>query len=54
MEPRRDDQRPEELKVARPQPEEKQKCFRLIKLEERIAPKGRTSDSNAQGYLSIE
>jgi hypothetical protein len=50
MEPRR-----EEPKAAQPRPEEKQKRFRLLKLEERIAPKkGPTNDSNAGGYLSIE
>jgi hypothetical protein len=35
MEPRR-----EESKTPMPRPEEKQKRFRLIKLEERIAPGG--------------
>jgi hypothetical protein len=35
MEPRREEKKPE-----KPRPEEKQKRFRLIKLEERIAPKG--------------
>jgi hypothetical protein len=34
MEPRR-----EEQKTVEPRPEEKRKRFRLIKLEERIAPK---------------
>jgi hypothetical protein len=32
--------RPEELKPSTPRPEEKTKRFRLIKLEERIAPSG--------------
>lgn len=35
MEPRR-----EEKKPVKPRPEEKPKRFRLVKLEERIAPKG--------------
>jgi hypothetical protein len=50
MEPRR-----EEPKAPTPRPEEKPKRFRLIKLEERIAPKtGKTGDSlNHTGY-SIE
>jgi hypothetical protein len=39
MEPRREEQRPEEPKAPRPRPEEKQKRFRLLKLETRIAPK---------------
>jgi hypothetical protein len=57
MEPRR-----EKPKAPKPRPEEKQKRFRLIKLEERIAPSGGgggrsnkcVNDSNNQGYLSIE
>jgi hypothetical protein len=38
MEPRREEPRRDEPKVAAPRPEEKPKRFRLIKLEERIAP----------------
>jgi hypothetical protein len=49
MEPRR-----EQPKAAKPRPEEKQKRFRLIKLEEWIAPRRGTNDSqNGTGY-SIE
>jgi hypothetical protein len=49
MEPRR-----EPPKALKPRPEEKQKRFRLIKLEERIAPRKGTNDSqNVTGY-SIE
>jgi hypothetical protein len=54
MEPRREEPRREELKTPTPRPEEKLKRFRLIKLEERIAPKKGTNDTVATGYLSIE
>jgi hypothetical protein len=40
MEPRREEPRREERKAPTPRPEEKPKRFRLIKLEERIAPGG--------------
>jgi hypothetical protein len=51
MEPRRD--RP---RVPKPRPEEKPRRFRLIKLEERIAPRkgiGGTDPTN-RGCFSIE
>jgi hypothetical protein len=56
MEPHR-----EQPKAARPRPEEKRKRFRIVKLEERIAPtKGGTSGgkvggtADGTGTLSIE
>jgi hypothetical protein len=49
MEPRR-----EEPKAPKPRPQEKQKRFRLIKLEERIAPRRGTSDSQNHTGYSIE
>jgi hypothetical protein len=56
MEPHR-----EKPKTAQARPEEKRLRFRLVKLEERIAPGGGgghsnkcAGDSNQQGYLSIE
>ena len=49
MEPHR-----EEPKAPKPRPEEKQKRFRLIKLEERIAPRRGTSDSQNHTGYSIE
>jgi hypothetical protein len=50
MKPRR-----KQPKVAKPRPEEKQKRFRLIKLEERITPKkGSSNDSVFGTTLSIE
>jgi hypothetical protein len=49
MKPRR-----EQPKAAKPRPEEKQKRFRLIKLEERITPRKGTSDSLNGTTLSIE
>ncbi len=44
MEPRREEQRPPE-----PRPEEKRKRFRILKLEERIAPKRGTGGTNKCG-----
>jgi hypothetical protein len=49
MEPRR-----EQPKAPEPRPQEKPKRFRLVKLEERIAPKHNTSGSALFGGLSIE
>jgi hypothetical protein len=40
MEPHREEPRREEPKATESRPEEKRKRFRLIKLEERIAPGG--------------
>jgi hypothetical protein len=54
MEPRSEVPRREEAKAPKQRPEEKQKRFRLVKLEERIAPKKGTSDSVSGNYLSIE
>jgi hypothetical protein len=39
MEPRREEPRREEPKAPTPRPEGKPKRFRLLKLEERLAPK---------------
>jgi hypothetical protein len=55
MEPRR-----EEPKVSKPHPKEKRKRFRIVKLEERVAPKshgglsGRSGGGDCSGTLSIE
>jgi hypothetical protein len=48
--------RPNEPKIPQPHPEGKQKRFRLIKLEERIAPKKPTSSvgEGHSGLASIE
>jgi hypothetical protein len=46
MEPRREEPRREELKSSEPQPREKPSRFRLIKLEERIAPGGSNPHSH--------
>jgi hypothetical protein len=46
--------RPEDRKAPKPRPEEKPKRFRLIKLEERIAPKKGTNDTINQTGYSIE
>jgi hypothetical protein len=54
MKPHPEEPHRNEPKAPQPRPEEKQKRFRLIKLEERIAPRKGTNDSVAQGYLSIE
>jgi hypothetical protein len=54
MKPRREEPRREEVKALKPRPEEKQKRFRLVKLEERIAPRKGTNDSVVIGYFSIE
>jgi hypothetical protein len=54
MEPHREESRREESRVPTPRPEQKPKRFRLIKLEERIAPKKGTNDTVATGYLSME
>jgi hypothetical protein len=40
MEPRREEPHREEPQAPKPRPEEKQKRFRLLKLETRIAPHG--------------
>ena len=40
--------RSQEPKTTKPQSEEKPKRFRIIKLEERIAPKGTTDTVNTQ------
>jgi hypothetical protein len=54
MEPRR-----EEQKAPPPRREEKLKRFRIVKLEERVAPKhrvfsGRTGGGDCTGTLSME
>jgi hypothetical protein len=51
MEPRR-----EEPKVSRPHPKEKRKRFRIVKLEERVAPKKTVSGvgEGHSGLVSIE
>ncbi len=58
MEPYGEEPRREEAKASTPRPEEKRKRFRILKLEERIAPKYHvkgTQDSDASvGGLSIE
>jgi hypothetical protein len=59
VEPRRKEPRREEPRAPAPRPEEKQKRFRLIKLEERIAPRRGTNgtginDSQNQTGYSIE
>jgi hypothetical protein len=49
MEPRR-----EEPKAPKPRPEEKRKRFRVIKLEERIAPgKGNSVGKNCATYTCL-
>ena len=52
MEPRREELS-REPKVSAPASETKLKRFRIVKLEERIAPKGRIS-SDTSGHNSIE
>jgi hypothetical protein len=47
MEPRREELPRQEPKAPAPRPEEKPKRFRLIKLEERIAPKHGRSTQGA-------
>jgi hypothetical protein len=54
MEPRGEEQRREGPKAPEPRPEEKPRRFRLIKLEERIAPKRGTNDTINQTGYSIE
>ena len=62
MEPHREEPRREEPKAPKLRPEEKRKRFRLIKLEERIAPGGHVTHkcgsarctTNTGTTLSIE
>ena len=54
MEPHREEPHREKPKAPKPRPQEKQKRFRLIKLEERIAPRRGTSDSQNHTGYSIE
>jgi hypothetical protein len=61
MEPRRDEPHRDEPKDPRPRPEEKRLRFRIVKLEERIAPKHsrdcsahNCNGADCTGTLSIE
>jgi hypothetical protein len=57
MEPRREEPRREEPKSLTPAPREKRKRFRVVKLEERIAPGRRRTmggGCDGTGTLSIE
>jgi hypothetical protein len=54
MEPHLEERHREEPKAPTPRPEEQPKRFRLIKLEERIAPRRGTNDTVNQTGYSIE
>jgi hypothetical protein len=61
MDPYREEPCHEEPKAAKPPSEKKQKRFRIVKLEERVAPRHRSlsagkvgAGSDCTGTLSIE
>jgi hypothetical protein len=54
MEPRREEPRREEPQAPKPRPEEKQKRFRLLQLETRIAPHGGLGRAENFESYSIE